>query len=595
MPTYVTGKKTVQLQGFTGGVDVPKLDPGLSTYGVKSAWSRFAKTWYENMENPLSWAEDVVAFAEGMPSVDAYRDAYEEAQWERVAGVQIRLDHFTRHRRAREALGIEESPNAGHSGRHRNYLDSLFEANCGDEYWADMFSADAQRTARETRLEDQAGDYNSDLTSDMEEGIDDILDQLDDTHADDDVMIEALESATTQAEREYILGRLLDENSEGSSAYFELGRRLDGDEKEEFEAFRKKAGHFGQAGLDGVQTTTVGDSFGQAARALPGAIQGTGYGMVTSVPILGDMVEAEYGKDARAYLDRVNETMGVDEDYRRMVTEIAITGGNISGTIGQMAVTGGASAQFKAGRMTAKGVAGLALQGADIVKGGALAIGGTGFDGKDLSWQERLVHGASATIGLSGGLKMADEGIEAATNGATAQQKAAAAFSGDKRLARQVAAAGDDASHGMTPLLSKEVKAQQLLTDVEGTNKALQGGGLVQGAKDAATNVKGNGLGITQGLTFGAGTAYGKSTRAQTPEQQVAAMTWEELQAEVDKMAARGETFRQANALYAAKASGGEQATRQAMVAYLGGSSLDSSVGPATGALKTLATSAASR
>lgn len=187
------------------------------------------------------------------------------------------------------------------------------------------------------------------------------------------------------AQREYLVSLLRNRSVEdgwftdGESAL----QALDGDDAELGQALRAGTDHDNGALAETTQGASVGESALVAAQALPGTAAGVTWGMATSIPFLGDHLQAAAGDDVRNATILLNQSMGLT----RAEAELNVTLAQSSGKLLGWAVAGMAGASA-----TAANIPNRYGQAAGLNN---LFKAGTGYDtaGQELTLEQRLIAG----------------------------------------------------------------------------------------------------------------------------------------------------------------------------------------------------------
>jgi hypothetical protein len=116
-----------------------------------------------------------------------------------------------------------------------------------------------------------------------------------------------------------------------------------------------------------------------------------GYGAARSLPILGDLLELGAGDDVREVLQGIGQEMGLDPEEIGRIMATGEFGGQIVGSLGQMAI-GGAASAGRGGDLI-RGMH-LALTGGSFVQNSYQAVTGENMvTGQDLSTVQQVMSG----------------------------------------------------------------------------------------------------------------------------------------------------------------------------------------------------------
>lgn len=363
------------------------------------------------------------------------------------------------------ALGIleawDDSPSTNEFGRYREYCDAVLEDLAPE--WAEHLNMDSAKVGMQVSAEEAEGridweemddedlddvEWEGDIDfEELEDGLDTIESEINANWSDDDTIMGALEEADSPAQRDYMLRRL---RAEGN--YSEMVDELDGSDVDDFEAYRARADVYADDNIGSASGPTIEGAFEDAARMYPGAVASVGSGMVYGIPIVGDVIEKEWGEDINQGIGQLYEDCGVDERSAAMSMAIGQGSGKVATAIGTAAAGGGAANVLKGASTLGTGgkIATTAIAGADILNNGYQAWTGEKItsvylddDEVDkISTLERIGAGA----GFLGGA--ADVGGALYSRGAAAAADAAGAADEVVEVADDVVEVADDVVEG---------------------------------------------------------------------------------------------------------------------------------------------------
>ncbi|MFT7519653.1 MAG: hypothetical protein ACI9MC_001795 [Kiritimatiellia bacterium] len=372
------GNSVHEMQGMRGGAGYPAPDGNISLHLYK--WGEFVDGWVAEWKPMLDEALHV-SFDAG--ELDADPDLL-DASIALYGDMAVVREATGRRRELLQAVAVDAAP-------------------AGWDHWLLMNSDQlyAQISAEDiTRSTNEGWDADDIDFTELDDAVDVIIEEEKKISSNDDVTMKALKLASTPAEREYILRRL-DQRGKYNDVYEELN----GADVDDFDAYREKALRYGRDDHAAKESYGVGDAVLDGLSMAPGAIAGTGYGMIESLPIVGDMIEKEYGADARGVINGIHHGMGVSEEMASQSTAISIAGGKVAGAVGGMAAGGalsnglkGARALSNMGKIKTFGAG--VFTAADLYNNGHQAVTGEKVTGDEISGMER----GAAGVGLVGGL-----------------------------------------------------------------------------------------------------------------------------------------------------------------------------------------------
>jgi len=381
---YTGDTRVFHMEGYRGGVDNPPATGDVERDAER--WAKYLALQADRWHEILVEGQETRDYGESLPTADGL------SYWDMCS-----YD--------------EDSPVANEVGRSREYCEAVMTDTAGAE-WGAFLQRNTTHTSRQISVEDIDGHVdweemdglgredvewqgNEVDFGDLDEAVNDIIDEVDDSWSDDDVIMACLNEADTAAEREYILRRLRDKDG-----YFEMVSELDGEEVDEFDAYRSEAGNYAHDTTGGAERPSGLDALCTGMRLLPGAVISTAAGIGYSIPIAGDVLEAELGDTANQWVMGTHDFMGVDERSAALSHGIASSTGKVAGSIGTMAIGGHAWRGMKAGRsaLTTAGAAAV-YTGVDFGNNVGQALSGKKVTGQKLSGLEQV----AAVIGSFGG------------------------------------------------------------------------------------------------------------------------------------------------------------------------------------------------